>query len=99
MEKSKNYETAMKYIKQGDFSAAIPYLEKAAEQGDREAQLELSDIYYFGKGMIKDPEKAKYWFEKWFEKISPPSRFNICTSCGEDKRDRYGPRCYSCFRG
>ena len=37
---------------------------KAAEQGEAAAQLWLARTYLEGKGVPKDPEKAKQWMPK-----------------------------------
>ena len=46
-----------------DKNAAYWY-QKAAEQGDTEAQMELGKCYYNGKGISQDIEKALLWYEK-----------------------------------
>ena len=42
----------------------IEELTKKAEQGDVEAQLELSANYYYGKNVEQDYVKAFFWSEK-----------------------------------
>lgn len=40
------------------------WFSKAAEQGDSIAQHNLGVCYYNGRGIAKDKDMAKYWFEK-----------------------------------
>lgn len=43
---------------------ALEEIRKAAESGNPEAQFQLGNTYYLGKGGKADAEKAKLWFEK-----------------------------------
>ena len=43
---------------------AIPWLAKAAQQGDAEAQYNLGLMYSLGQGVTQDFEQAFYWFLK-----------------------------------
>ena len=47
-----------------DYDKALEYLTKAAELGDIEAHYQLGRMYYDGKGVEKDEEKAVYHWEK-----------------------------------
>ena len=47
-----------------DFSTALPWLEKLADYGDSEAAFQLADLYFNGKEVKEDLEKAFYWCEK-----------------------------------
>ena len=47
-----------------DYSKAKYWYEKAAKQGDADAQIALALLYYDGKGVAKDIKKAKYWCKK-----------------------------------
>lgn len=44
---------------QGMYAKALPGLEKAAKEGDPKACYALAHMYAQGKGVAKDPEKAK----------------------------------------
>lgn len=44
-----------------DYEKAIYWYTKAAEAGNVNAQLSLSDIYFEGRGIKKNLEKAEYW--------------------------------------
>jgi TPR repeat protein len=46
-----------------DFEQAAKWYRKAADQGNAEAQYRLGDIYYTGKGHVKQSyEEAYFWF-------------------------------------
>ena len=62
-----------------------PIYEELAEAGHPGAQLAIGYMYYEGRGVEADLEKAVYWFSKgaaqgeerckmWLNKISPESR-------------------------
>lgn len=44
-----------------DTSAALPWFEKAAEQGHGEAALALARMYFNGAGVRRNPERAFIW--------------------------------------
>ncbi len=45
----------------------INILKKQAARGNVEAQIELGEAYYYGKGVLKDPSVAKFWIKKAYE--------------------------------
>lgn len=49
----------------GDNDAqSVYWYKKAAEQGNAEAQYELGQMYYFGKGVATDCVQVDYWYKK-----------------------------------
>jgi len=40
----------------------VCWYQKAAEQGDMEAQLKLGDMYLTGQGVKQDYQQAAFWF-------------------------------------
>ena len=48
----------------GDYDGALEYWSRAAELGDVEAHYRFGFMYWKGKGVEKDEEKAVYHFEK-----------------------------------
>jgi TPR repeat protein len=54
----------LKWYRQNDFSKAIPWLKKAAEQGDKDAQLYMGIISYYGLGTRQDYTAAMNWFRE-----------------------------------
>ena len=57
-------ELGVKYYKGDNYSEAVKWFRKAAENGKAEAQNNLGVMYYYGYGVKKDPKEAKKWFEK-----------------------------------
>ena len=47
-----------------DYSEAVKWYRKAAEQGDAEAQNNLGQMYRNGYGVSKDYSEAVKWFRK-----------------------------------
>lgn len=45
-----------------DYSMAVYWYRKSAEQGDAGAQLNLGNCYYYGTGVEKDLDEAKKWW-------------------------------------
>ena len=52
-------------------------LEKAAEQGDAMAQLDIAFCYNNGKGVEQCYSKAAYWYEKAAEQGLPKAQHNL----------------------
>ena len=55
---------ANKAYKSGDIKMAIKLYKELARGGSDEANFKLGIIYYKGKGIKKDIQKAIYYFEK-----------------------------------
>lgn len=52
-------------VKTKNYGPVIPYIQKAAELGDAEAQAKLSALYWQGAGNLKeDRQAALYWAQK-----------------------------------
>ena len=47
-----------------NFAAAAKWFEKAANQGDREAQFFLGKMYWGGEGIRRNDEQATKWFRR-----------------------------------
>ena len=47
-----------------DYAKAREWWEKAAAQGDVDAQYNLGFMYYDGRGGVRNYAKAREWFEK-----------------------------------
>ena len=58
------YAKGIEKYRAGDFSEALMWYEKAAEQGDAWAQYWCGSIYDNGEGIAEDKEKALMWYEK-----------------------------------
>lgn len=52
------------YYAQSDYTQALSWYRKAADQGDLHAQTMIGSIYYLGQGVSKDYKKAFFWSRK-----------------------------------
>jgi len=68
-----------------DFSQAVQWYEKAAQQGYAEGQYYLGYCYYEGEGVLKDFEQAAQWYEKAAEQGHPKAqqKLAVCYYSGE----------------
>jgi uncharacterized protein len=48
----------------GPSSSNLQQIRAAAQQGDAEAQYELGNAYYYGKGVPQDYKEAQMWYDK-----------------------------------
>jgi TPR repeat protein len=58
------YEKAEKYYQSEDYTEAVKWYRKAAEQDYAVGQNDLGYMYQSGKGVLKDYEKAVKWYRK-----------------------------------
>ena len=70
------------FVFAASFSACISswnvkQLQKAAEQGDAEAQFNLGRYYLFGKGVEKDEKEAVKWLRKSAEQGVAKAQYNL----------------------
>ena len=47
-----------------DFATARLWLERAAAQGDADAQFNLGSLYRYGKSVAQDFATARLWYER-----------------------------------
>jgi TPR repeat protein len=47
-----------------DPASAVPWFEKAADQGMVEAQVALADMLLAGRGTARDEQAARHWYEQ-----------------------------------
>lgn len=47
-----------------DYEQARHWLERAANGGNRDAQIELARLYEFGRGVERDLQQALHWYEQ-----------------------------------
>ena len=59
-----NLTEGMDALEQKDFKSAVAFFEKAAEEGSRVAQQNLSVMYNNGYGVKKDAEIASRWLNR-----------------------------------
>ena len=72
-----------------DFAKAVKWYEKAANQGDIEAQKKMGDCCYFGYGIKLDQEKAVEWYEKAASQGDTKAKEKICECCRKLGNDYY----------
>lgn len=73
-------ETAQDGANQGiaqDYQKTIEWHQKAAYQGDAEAQAALGGLYYFGQGVAQDYQKAFEWHQKAAYQGLAAAQFNL----------------------
>ena len=58
------FQKAEAYRRQGNYIKAHELYMEAARQNHREAQLKLSWMYEYGKGVSQDPTEAKKWYNE-----------------------------------
>ena len=58
------YQKGRLLFNSNKYSEAVKYFDKAAEQGQKEAQYQLGNCYYYGIGINKDINRAKEWYRK-----------------------------------
>lgn len=60
-----------------DYTSAINWYRKAAEQGDAIAQTKLAWFYYTGTGIDPDYEQAAHWYQQAAEQGNAEAQFNL----------------------
>ena len=60
----KLYFSGQDYMEKGNYTEAVKYFRKAADQGHARAQYELGVCYNFGYGIRKDLKEAVKWYRK-----------------------------------
>lgn len=58
------YEKGEEAYYQNDYTTAVSYYRKAAEQNYPKAQITLGECYEYGQGVNKDLKQAKIWYSK-----------------------------------
>ena len=72
-----------KGVKQ-DYTEAVKWYRKAAEQGNADAQYDLGHCYQYGHGVEKDYVEAVKWYRKAAEQGDADAQCNLgyCYDCG-----------------
>lgn len=77
-----------------NYSEAVKWYQKAAEQGDAEAQNSLGTMCRSGLGTEQDFNEAMNWFRKSAEQGNPEAERNIggmyLSGLGVEKKQRKG---------
>ena len=64
-----NYEKGLEAYDAGDYATALSILKPLAEAGDADAQLTLSWMYYFGRGVPQDDAEWTKWRDRAFNVV------------------------------
>ena len=64
LQAQKDYEKGYEYFHNSDYEKALEWFEKAANQGDSQAQYNLGFMYIVGYGTTKDYQKSAYYYKK-----------------------------------
>ncbi|WP_123103459.1 SEL1-like repeat protein [Acidithiobacillus sulfuriphilus] len=60
-----------------NYHLAVPYLSKAADNNDKNAQFALGVFYDKGYGVPRDPTRAVYWFQKAAKQGIAGAEYNL----------------------
>ena len=71
------YAQGVELFQKGDWTAALPLIEKAAQMGYSDAQNHLGVDYERGEGVPKDAQKAAYWYQKAADQNNPKALWNL----------------------
>jgi TPR repeat protein len=71
------YQLGRAYQKNNNFSAALVQYQKAADQGNANAQYNLGVMYANGQGVAKDDAQAASWYRKAAEQGSALAQNNL----------------------
>ena len=58
------FDQGLEFHEQGNYTEAVKWYRKAAEQGMAEAQYNLGVCYEYGEGVTKDADEAVTWYKK-----------------------------------
>ena len=67
-----------------DYANAVTYFMLAADKGSAEAQYELAQCYYWGKGVERDDDKFLNWIRKAAENGHAEAQFILAKCCEKD---------------
>lgn len=65
--KNAQYEMGLQAYYKDEYEEAVLWYEKAAKQGLKDAQKNLSTMYELGYGVKKDLKMAKFWMEEFLK--------------------------------
>ena len=79
------FDKGVEYYKQENYTQAVYWYRKAAEQGVKEAQCNLGIFYHEGKGVTKDYTQAVYWLRKAAEQGLAEAQHNLAVCYHDGK--------------
>ena len=87
----KLYQKGSSFYKKKDYSEAVKWYRKAAEQGSARAQCYLGECYYYGRGVSQDYSEAVKWYSKAAEQGYASAQCNLgyCYQYGQGVSQDY----------
>ena len=73
-------EEACALFEAGDRTRSIELFQKAASEGNPQAQVNLANIYDDGDGVPRDFDKARYWYKRAIRNGMPEAAYNLGVS-------------------
>ena len=71
------YDKAVEYYNAKDYENAVKLFKTLAEQGNADAQFNLGECYYFGRGVEQSYEEAVKWYRKAAEQGNAYAHCNL----------------------
>jgi TPR repeat protein len=68
-----------------DYAGAMSWYRKAADQGDANAQNNVGDLYFYGRGVAQDYAQAMFWYRKAADQGYTWGQFNVGWLCDSGK--------------
>ena len=72
-----HFQNGQDSYEQGDYTAALKWYRKAADQGYAPAQVKLGSMYYEGQGVQREMQKALKWYLKAASQGYASAQFNL----------------------
>ena len=87
-EMNRTNQLAQKAVQRNDYATTYKLYTNNATKGDAFAQNELGQLYYQGKGVERDYEQARIWFEKAAAQNNVSGQSALGRLCRTLRRDR-----------
>lgn len=72
-----HFQNGQDSYEQGDYTAALKWYRKAADQGYAPAQVNLGSMYFEGQGVARDFQEALKWYREAADQGYAPAQFNL----------------------
>ena len=76
-DKGYQFERGLQYYNKRNYTEAVKWWRKSAEQGHASAQNNLGECYYYGQGVAQDYAKAAKWYRKAAEQGRASAQYNL----------------------
>lgn len=71
------YQVAKQEYNQGYYEKALPWMQKAAEKGDKYAQYYFGVMYQYGRGVPRNDTTAVFWYRKAAQQGLADAQINL----------------------